>query len=162
MWRGADRMEPSASLVVVAFNAGHFLQDCIDSLASQSHGAFECLIMDHATSDGSVAALRLPDARFTVHSMGANLGFAVANNRAADLARSAHLVLVNPDIIARPDFLAELLAAANAHPGAGAVGAVQLRMSDPDILVSGAAAPRRGSRLRSAADQAASEMAFGA
>jgi GT2 family glycosyltransferase len=128
------KASPAVSVVVVAYNSGDYLQACIDSLAAQTLTDFECLIADNASTDGSVARLELPDARFRVLAMGENLGFAAANNRAAAKARAPYLVLLNPDAVAEPDFLAALTAKAETTPAAAAIGAVQLRLETPDIL----------------------------
>ena len=125
---------PRISVMVVAYQSGAFLPACLDALARQTFSDFECLVLDNASTDGSIELLTLPDARFRILSMGANLGFATANNRGADAARGEYLVLVNPDASAEPDFLAEMAAMADAHPEAGAVGAVQIRLDDEDVL----------------------------
>ena len=125
---------PALSVLIVAYNSGAYLQPCLDALADQSFPDFECLIADNGSSDGSIPRTRLPDARFSVLDMGANLGFAAANNALARVAKGTNLVLVNPDAQAEPDFLKEMLAMAVHHPQAGAIGAVQIRLDAPDLL----------------------------
>ena len=68
---------------MVAYNAGDYLQPCLDSLAAQTLRDFECLIADNGSADGSIERVQLPDGRFRVVDMGSNLGFAAANNAAA-------------------------------------------------------------------------------
>ena len=77
------------SVVIVNHNAGPLLQNCIDALAAQSLSGFEVLIVDNASSDGSIEALRLPDRRFRLDRAEANLGFAAANNLATRECRAA-------------------------------------------------------------------------
>jgi GT2 family glycosyltransferase len=127
---------PAATVVIVAYESGAFLQPCVDALAAQTFRDFEAIIVDNASSDGSVRDLRLPDARFRVLSAGANIGFAVANNRAAgaSCASAEFLVLLNPDAVAEPDWLAILIATAQSAPDIGGVGSLQRRLDDPDIL----------------------------
>jgi GT2 family glycosyltransferase len=125
---------PSVTVIIVAYQAGEFLQRCINALAAQSFADFEAVIADNASSDGSVANLRLPDSRFVVQSMGGNLGFAVANNRVALASKAEFLALLNPDTEAEPDWLAELVAAARGHPHAASIGSLQLRLDDPQVL----------------------------
>ena len=74
---------PWARVIVVNHNAGPLLQACIDALAAQTFRQFEAVIVDNASRDGSIEALRLPDDRFRVMRTSANLGFAAANNLAA-------------------------------------------------------------------------------
>jgi hypothetical protein len=95
---------PAVTVVIVAYDSGAFLQGCVDALAAQDFADFEAVIADNASRDGSVAALRLPDARFRVREMGGNLGFAAANNRVAETSGAEFLVLLNPDAVPDADW----------------------------------------------------------
>jgi len=125
---------PAATVIIVAYESGAFLQPCVDALAAQTFQEFEAVIVDNASSDGSVRDLRLPDARFRVLSLGANTGFAVANNLAADASWAQFLVLLNPDAVAEPAWLETLIATAQSAPDIASVGSLQRRLDDPHIL----------------------------
>ena len=125
---------PAATVIVVAYNSGDFLQPCIDALAAQTFADFEAVVVDNASQDRSVADLTVPDARFRHLAMGFNAGFAVANNRAAQASEAEFLVLLNPDTVADPGWLAALVAAARAHPEAASVGSLQLRLDNPAVM----------------------------
>jgi len=88
-----------ARVIIVNHNAGSLLQGCIDALAAQTHDDFEAVIVDNASSDGSVEALRIPDGRFKVRLAGANLGFAAANNLAAADCAADWIATLNPDTL---------------------------------------------------------------
>ena len=125
---------PSVTVVIVAYDSGAYLQPCVDALAAQGFTDFEAVVADNASRDASVASLRLPDARFSVREMGANLGFAAANNRVAQDSRAEFLALPNPDATPDPGWLAALVDAAREHPQAASFGSVQLRLEEPHIL----------------------------
>ena len=125
---------PAVTLIIVAYNSGDYLQPCLAALAAQTLAYFEVVIADNASTDGSIAALHLPDARFRVQDMGANLGFAAANNRVAAASGAEFLGLVNADTVAEPGWLAALVSAARAHPEAASFGSVQIRMDDRTIF----------------------------
>jgi GT2 family glycosyltransferase len=72
---------PIVTVAIVAYQAGEFLQRCVDSLAAQTFTGFEAIILDNASTDGSINQLDLPDERFRIERLGKNLGFAAANNR---------------------------------------------------------------------------------
>lgn len=72
------------------------------------------------------------DDRFTRMEMGENLGFAVANNRAADRATGDWIALLNPDAFARPDWLEQGLAARNLMRKTAMVGSTQILALEPD------------------------------
>ena len=125
---------PPVTVIIVAYNSGDYLQPCLEALAVQTFPDFEVVIADTASSDGAVAALRLPDSRFRVRDMGGNLGFAEANNRVAAQSTAEFLVLLNADTVAEPGWLEALVIAARAHPEAASFGSIQIRMDDREIF----------------------------
>ena len=125
---------PAVTAIIVAYDSGAYLQPCVDALAVQTFRDFEAVVVDNASSDGSVAALRLPDARFRILPMGFNAGFAAANNAAARGSPAPFLAMLNPDAVAEPRWLETLVAAARAEPRAASIGSLQLRLEEPERL----------------------------
>jgi GT2 family glycosyltransferase len=125
---------PKVTVAVVAYQSGAFLQPCLDALAAQTFADFEAVVLDNQSTDGSVAALRLPDARFRVEPMGTNLGFAAANNVAARASRAPWLATLNPDTRADPTWLQALMEATERWPHAASFGSTQLSLDNPDEL----------------------------
>jgi GT2 family glycosyltransferase len=125
---------PRITVAVVAYQSGAFLQRCLDALAAQDFRDFEALVIDNGSTDGSVEALKLPDKRFRIEPMGANLGFAAANTVAARMSRSEWLCMLNPDTEAEPGWLSALVAAAARWPGAASFGSTQVELKDPTRL----------------------------
>lgn len=130
----AAAKSPEVTVAIVAYQSGSFLQACLDALAAQTFTDFEAVIVDNASTDGSIEALTLPDARFRIARMGANLGFAAANNVAARGSSSPFLVTLNPDTQAEPGWLAALVAATQRWPNAASFGSTQVSLSDPTVL----------------------------
>ena len=127
---------PAISVLIVNYNSGGDLDRCLACLAAQTHQAFEVVLVDNDSTDGSLdqalAGRSLP--ALQVIKAGENLGFAAANNRAAALARAPLLALLNPDAFAEPDWLEALLAAAARHPDVAMFGSTQLLDADPTRL----------------------------
>jgi N-acetylglucosaminyl-diphospho-decaprenol L-rhamnosyltransferase len=122
---------PRVRVIVVNHNGGAHLARCLAALAAQTVADFEAVVVDNASTDGSMAAMDGCDARFRALPLDANLGFAAANNRAAAGAQTPWLATLNPDAFAEPDWLARLLAAAEAHPDVAMFGSTQLDAADP-------------------------------
>jgi GT2 family glycosyltransferase len=122
----------AVQVIVVAWNSGAHLQRCMDALAAQTFTDWEAVVWDNASTDGAVDRLRLPPNTAVVRS-GENLGFAAANNRAAERSGSRWIAALNPDAFPEPDWLEQLLATAERH-GAEAVASLQLDDADPSIL----------------------------
>ena len=123
------------AVLVVNWNAGPLLSRCLQSLARQSRLPDRIVVVDNASSDGSLdlAAPYLSGAE-TIR-LAENTGFARANNIAARAAGDVDaLALLNPDAFPEPGWLAALVDAAERQPGFAAF-ASQMRLdATPDHL----------------------------
>ncbi|MCF8118506.1 MAG: glycosyltransferase family 2 protein [Desulfarculaceae bacterium] len=122
------------SLIIVNYNAGKYLQRCLDALAAQEHRDFQAIVVDNGSDDGSLEGLALPDERFSTLPLGKNLGFAAANNMGARLARHAWIVTLNPDAFPEPGWLGALVQASRRYPRAVMFDSTLLLDDDPNIL----------------------------
>ena len=48
---------PRVSIIVPVYNAEEYLADCLESIAGQTMGDFEALLVDDGSTDGSLAVL---------------------------------------------------------------------------------------------------------
>ena len=126
-------MRPSVTVVIVNYNSGARLAQCLAHLKAQTFQGFETIVVDNASADQSANAARGGEQVVLIEA-GANLGFAAANNLAAKRAQGEWLAFLNPDAYAAPDWLAELLAAAARWPQADAFGSTQIDALDPSRL----------------------------
>jgi N-acetylglucosaminyl-diphospho-decaprenol L-rhamnosyltransferase len=85
-------------------------------------GQTEVLVVDNASSDGSIAALSpvYPFVRFI--SSPQNLGFSRANNLALQQAKGEFILFLNPDTILPENGLSEPIRFLESAPGSGACG----------------------------------------
>jgi GT2 family glycosyltransferase len=116
------------SVIIVSYNVKYFLEQCLCSLqAALTDIDAEVLVIDNCSADGSIAYLQphFPWVSFIQNS--ANEGFAKANNKALQLARSEYILFLNPDIILAEDTLQQCIDFFSKHTEAGAVG---VRMID--------------------------------
>ena len=113
---GGSNGSPLFSVMIVNYNGGDYLQNCISSLAQQTFRDFEVICIDNASSDGSVDVLDTEGVpNFTLSRQSENLGFARGNNVAATQARGRWLALLNPDAIADPYWLQKIFEASERH-----------------------------------------------
>jgi GT2 family glycosyltransferase len=126
--------QPALTVCVIAYNSGPTLRACLERLGAQTFRDFETLVIDNASPDPGDAAIAasFPWARLIRNAD--NRGFAGAGNQGAREARGRWYVLLNPDAYPRPDWLAELAAAAARHPGVRAFTSVQLAEDAPGML----------------------------
>lgn len=125
----------TVTVIIVNWNAGTLLADCIRHLRAQTRLPDQVLLVDNASTDGSLGLLPAWD-RMTVMPMADNLGFAAGNNRALAVASTEYVALLNPDAFAATDWLEQLLLAATQFPQSVAFGSRQLQ-TGPQALLDG-------------------------
>lgn len=112
------------SVIIVNFNAGTLLTDCVRSVLASSLPV-EVIVSDNASTDDSLFELRRHfqgDGRLTILQNSENLGFAKGNNIALPHAGGDFILFLNPDCIIRPDTLQEMLAVMESRPRTGMAG----------------------------------------
>lgn len=123
-------MAKTVSVVIVICNSLASLENCLGRLKQVSPGKVaQVVVVDNASTDGSVDAVRreLPDA--LIVSNDKNVGFAAACNLGAARAGEEYLLFLNPDAVLDEDCIDHLLAAAGSVRNAGLVAA---RLRYPD------------------------------
>jgi GT2 family glycosyltransferase len=125
---------PSASIVIVNTNELHHLRKCLPSLARQQYPNSEILVVDNASTDGSIEYVTSEFPRIRWVQNAANLGYAAANNAGFRHARGDYVVVLNPDTMVEPDWLCELVAEMEVHPEVGLATPKILIMDNPDRI----------------------------
>jgi N-acetylglucosaminyl-diphospho-decaprenol L-rhamnosyltransferase len=128
-------MHPRASVIILNYNGRRWLPACFDALHAQ-RGAppFEIVFADNGSTDGSTVFVRerWPAARIV--ETGGNLGFAAGNNAGAHASSGEWLVFLNNDTAPEPDWLACLMAEAEAAAAFALVTSRIVFMDDPAIV----------------------------
>lgn len=113
---------PAISVIVVSYNTRDMTLDCLRSVQAQTRRDFELIVLDNASSDGSVAAIRAEFPNIRLLAETENHGFAKGNNIAASHARGDYLLLLNPDTVVLNGAIDRLLDFAESTPEAGIWG----------------------------------------
>ncbi|MBM4128153.1 MAG: glycosyltransferase family 2 protein [Nitrospira sp.] len=124
----------SVTVIVVNFNAKDTLPRCLEALRAQSLQAARVIVIDNASTDGSIESVRELFPEFEYVCLPENTGFAAANNRAIERCDSEFVALLNPDAFPEPAWLEELVMAARQNPDAASFGSCQLMANDTDVL----------------------------
>ncbi|NOT12355.1 MAG: glycosyltransferase family 2 protein [Methylococcaceae bacterium] len=123
------------TLVIVNWNGEQFLERCLSALMAQTVKPHEIILVDNASSDGSVEiVLRFPAVKLM--RLDQNTGFARGNNLAIEAASltSEWIALLNPDAFAEPSWLQALLEAADSNPEFDVFGSKLLNAAHPALL----------------------------
>jgi GT2 family glycosyltransferase len=115
------------ALVIVNFNSGYLLVQCIEHVLRQTRAPDTILVVDNASEDKSIEMIsQVPGV--TILRLDENVGFAAANNRALEqLPDSDLLVTLNPDAFPAEDFICKLEEAALRHPEFGSFACRMMR-----------------------------------
>ena len=124
------------SIIIPNYNGKRFLDTCLTSLRGQTYPSelTEVIVVDDASTDDSVAYLRQCYPEVKVVALDRNSGLAIGCNVGARSASGELLVMLNNDTEAEPGWLAALVAATGAHPGAGAIASKMLLFDRRDTL----------------------------
>ena len=126
-------------VVVLTYDAERHVDACLGSLARLDPAGLDAsvLVVDNASRDGTVAAVRDRFPAVELLQTGENLGFAGGNDVGleAALARGADWVyLLNPDTDVDPAFLAEAVAVGEADPATAAVQSLLLLHPERELI----------------------------
>lgn len=123
------------AVAIVNANSGRFLPRALDALSKQTRAPDRTIVVDNASTDGSVDGLEARFPGVTVLRLDDNVGFAAANNLAAEGAADCEwLALLNPDAFPEPEWLEELLAAAVQKPEHAFFASRIVMAADPELL----------------------------
>jgi hypothetical protein len=125
------------TVVIVNWNVRDLLRRCLQSIeaeASQAVGGFalEIVVVDNASTDGSVEMVRAEFPHVRLIANDKNRGFTVANNQGLALGQGRYLLLLNPDTEVTGGALATMVRSMDGHPEIGALGP-QLRYPDGSL-----------------------------
>lgn len=110
-----EASKPLVWILIVTWNGKADTLACLASLRNIHYRPYKVLVIDNASSDGSVEAIRkqFPETRLVVNAK--NERFARANNQGLEIALAAgaeFVLLLNNDTEVAPDFLDHLVLAA--------------------------------------------------
>ncbi len=115
--------DPSISIVIVSYNSGHILGDCLDRLPDNA----EVIVVDNASSDDSVRVAGTYPVRLL--TLPQNVGYGRGCNVGAQAATGDFILFMNPDVRFEPGSIAKLAEAAERYPDAAAFAP---RLMKPD------------------------------
>jgi GT2 family glycosyltransferase len=131
---------PLVSVIILNYNGerqlGSILDGCILSTLKTDYPNFEVLVVDNASTDGSVEYIKNAfggDSKLRIICNEKNLGFSEGNNRGIKQAKGELVALLNSDTRVEPSWLRSLVAAAE-PPDVGAVQSKLVQMGNPELL----------------------------
>jgi GT2 family glycosyltransferase len=111
------------SVCIANWNCRDLLRACLESLHDRPQGVrLETVVVDNASGDGAADMVAREFPEVVLVRNPANVGFARANNQAAQRARGRYLLFLNNDTVVPDGTLRRLVEYAAGHPEVGLVG----------------------------------------
>jgi len=124
---------PLVSVSIVTWNSLQFLPHCLKFLRNQQQIAYEIIIVDNGSTDGTVEYLR-QQSDIQLIELSHNTGFCAAHNKAISIASGQYILVLNPDIFMTPTFLAYMVKAIELDENIGQVSGKLYRVYTPDEI----------------------------
>jgi len=126
--------EPLLSVVIPNWNGERFLVPCLEALRAQTYPSLEVIVVDNASSDGSLALLRAHYPEVTLIALPVNRGFTGACNAGIVRAQGEFVSLLNNDTEVDPHWAAAVVDAFQRYPQVGIVASKMLLFDRRDTF----------------------------
>ena len=94
------------SIIIVSWNVREDLVRCLRSIEeNRPPYRFEIIIVDNASTDGTVDVIKKDFSEVTVAVNNGNRSFAAANNRGIEQSGGEYMLFLNPDAVLHPKSL---------------------------------------------------------
>jgi GT2 family glycosyltransferase len=126
---------PLVSAIIVNWNGGAMLRDALASLFAQTWPALEVILVDNASTDGSVEqAQQSFGERLVVIRNPKNEGFSRGNNIGFQAAKGEWVFLLNSDAVCDPDVIDGLMTFVADKPDVGQLACRVVRADQPNFF----------------------------
>ncbi len=123
-----------ASIIIVNYNGGEQIVECLRSLQNDPHSDYEIIVVDNHSTDGSPQTIADEFPEIGLICSDENPGFGGGNNLGAKYARGEFLAFLNPDTVVESGWLDELVKVLETYPDAGMATSQILLKQQPDRI----------------------------
>jgi len=135
-----NEMIKNVSVVILNWNRKDNVLDCLSHIYQMDYPVYQVIVVDNASTDGSVDAIRKAYPEVILMDNDRNYGAPEGKNiglrKALEDPAMDCVYMVDNDVVVAKDSLTELMNVFDEIPDAGIVGAKMYDFSKPDILLS--------------------------
>ena len=127
----ADTKNPDLSIIILNYNVKELLLNCLESVFKHKgkEDKWQIIVVDNASLDGSVEAVKKEYPQVEIVENKTNLGFAQGNNAGVPLAKAPIVLFLNPDTVVVNEAIQKSLKFLMSNPD---IGALTCRVELPD------------------------------
>lgn len=122
------------TIVIPNYNGKHFMEPCLESLQHQTCKDFDILIVDNASTDGSLEYMAEHYPSIKVIPLNKNYGFSRAVNEGIRRAKTPYVILLNNDTTVDKDYVKEMVHAIEKSPKIFSVSSKMIQMYHPELI----------------------------
>jgi GT2 family glycosyltransferase len=105
--------KPLVSIIILNYNAGQLLLNCVDSVLKTEYDNLEVIVVDNASKDQSHIKCKEKFDKIVLIENKENLGYCEGNNVGLRQAKGEYIVILNPDTVVTSNWITELISAYN-------------------------------------------------
>ena len=106
-------LNPLVSIIILNYNAGELLLNCVESVFKTNYSNFEIIVVDNTSKDHSHIKCKEKFDKIHLIENKENLGYCEGNNVGIRQAKGDFIVILNPDTIVSANWLTEIMSAYN-------------------------------------------------
>ena len=122
------------TIVIPNYNGKHFMEPCLCSLSEQTYKDFHILVIDNASSDGSIEYMEENYPDIELIKLQKNYGFSKAVNIGIQHSRTPYVILLNNDTTVDTRYVEEMVKAIEKSPKIFSVSSKMIQMYHPELI----------------------------
>ena len=127
-----DKMK--VTIVIPNYNGKHFMEPCLASLKEQTCQDYKVLVVDNASTDGSLEYMKEHYPEIEVIALDKNYGFSKAVNVGIQHSTTPYVILLNNDTTVDPHYVEEMIKAIERSPRIFSVSSKMIQMYHPELI----------------------------
>ena len=122
------------TIVIPNYNGKHFMEPSLSSLSKQTYKNFHILVVDNASSDGSIEYMEENYPDIELIKLQKNYGFSKAVNIGIQHSRTPYVILLNNDTTVDTRYVEEMVKAIEKSPKIFSVSSKMIQMYHPELI----------------------------
>ena len=122
------------TIIIPNYNGCHFMEPCLASLKEQTFQDYRILIVDNASTDGSVEYVKEHYPEIEVIALDQNYGFSKAVNIGIRRSCTPYVILLNNDTTVDSHYVEELVGTIERSPRIFSVSSKMIQMYHPELI----------------------------
>lgn len=122
------------TIVIPNYNGKHFMEPCLSSLSEQTYKNFHILVVDNASSDGSIEYMEENYPDIELIKLQKNYGFSKAVNIGIQHSTTPYVILLNNDTTVDTRYVEEMVKAIEKSPKIFSVSSKMIQMYHPELI----------------------------